>query len=78
MLNQSWLQLRDYQIKINQLTPWLSSCEHKLALIMSGEDKEDTNAKLKELKVLCQTSAGCLMIKWCCGQQSSGTFWAGD
>ena len=55
VLNQSWLQLRDYHIKINQLVPWLSSCEHRLAIIMqnpSGKDGEDANTKLKELKVL--------------------------
>lgn len=53
VLNQSWLQLRDYHIKINQLLPWLSSCEHRLALIMqTGNDGDDTSTKLKELKVL--------------------------
>ena len=53
VLNQSWLQLRDYHIKINQLLPWLSSCEHRLALIMqSGKDGEDSSNTLKELKVL--------------------------
>ena len=54
VLNQSWLQLRDFHIKVNQLLPWLSSCEHRLALIMqnpSGKDGEDTKTKLKELKV---------------------------
>lgn len=55
VLNQSWLQLRDYHIKVNQLQPWLSSCEHRLALIMqkpTGKEGEDTNTKFSELKVV--------------------------
>lgn len=54
VLNQSWLQLREYHIKVNELLPWLSACEHKLALMMqdpTGSDSEDIGVKLGELKV---------------------------
>ena len=54
VLNQSWLQLREYHIKVNKLLPWLSASEHKLALMMQnrdGNEPEDVGEKLAELKV---------------------------
>lgn len=55
LLDKSWQQLKDYDLKANQTLPWLNSAEERLARKTAqpiGNDTAKIRREIDELKVI--------------------------